>query len=66
MVSLGHPSLPPTDLGRIDDEGASPGGRPLKNGDRAASPLVKFVEREQARGPLPSPECSPSKLGGPS
>ncbi|GFW11456.1 histone-lysine N-methyltransferase SETMAR [Trichonephila clavipes] len=25
MVSLGHPSLPPTDLGRLDDEKASPG-----------------------------------------
>ncbi|GFS50130.1 DUF1758 domain-containing protein [Trichonephila clavipes] len=25
MVRLGHPSLPPTDLGRLDDEEASPG-----------------------------------------
>ncbi|GFX25395.1 hypothetical protein TNCV_1423801 [Trichonephila clavipes] len=25
MVSLGHPSLPPTDFGRLDDEEASPG-----------------------------------------
>ncbi|GFU73333.1 hypothetical protein TNCV_4731501 [Trichonephila clavipes] len=24
MVSLGHPSLPPTDLGRLDDEETSP------------------------------------------
>ncbi|GFV70967.1 hypothetical protein TNCV_2355111 [Trichonephila clavipes] len=25
MVSLGHPSLPPTDLGGLDDEEATPG-----------------------------------------
>ncbi|GFT50198.1 hypothetical protein TNCV_3622531 [Trichonephila clavipes] len=25
MVNLGHPSLPPTDLGRLDDEQPSPG-----------------------------------------
>ncbi|GFU88642.1 uncharacterized protein TNCV_4443191 [Trichonephila clavipes] len=25
MASLGHPSFPPTDLGRLDDEEASPG-----------------------------------------
>ncbi|GFW35777.1 hypothetical protein TNCV_4436241 [Trichonephila clavipes] len=30
MVSLDHPSFPPTDLGRLDDEDASPGGRPLQ------------------------------------
>ncbi|GFX36609.1 hypothetical protein TNCV_2031891 [Trichonephila clavipes] len=30
MGSLGHPSLPPTDLGRLDDEEASPGVRPLQ------------------------------------
>ncbi|GFV85683.1 hypothetical protein TNCV_657701 [Trichonephila clavipes] len=30
MVSLGHPSLPPTDLGRLDDEEASPEMGPLK------------------------------------
>ncbi|GFX84377.1 hypothetical protein TNCV_4134871 [Trichonephila clavipes] len=29
MVSLGHPSFPPTDRGRQDDEEASPGRRPL-------------------------------------
>ncbi|GFY22659.1 hypothetical protein TNCV_2179201 [Trichonephila clavipes] len=29
MVSLGHPSLPPTDLGGLDDEEASPGMRLL-------------------------------------
>ncbi|GFU31727.1 hypothetical protein TNCV_1176071 [Trichonephila clavipes] len=29
MVSLGHPSLPPTDLGRLEDEETSPGERPL-------------------------------------
>ncbi|GFV71777.1 histone-lysine N-methyltransferase SETMAR [Trichonephila clavipes] len=29
MTSLGHQSLPPTNLGRVDDETASPGGRPL-------------------------------------
>ncbi|GFU19027.1 hypothetical protein TNCV_430661 [Trichonephila clavipes] len=31
MVSLGHPSLPPSDLGRLDDEEASPGVRPLQS-----------------------------------
>ncbi|GFW14572.1 hypothetical protein TNCV_2358961 [Trichonephila clavipes] len=31
MVSLGHPSFPPRDLGRLDDEEASPGVRPLQN-----------------------------------
>ncbi|GFX04859.1 hypothetical protein TNCV_2248421 [Trichonephila clavipes] len=30
MVSLGHPSFLPTDLGRLDDEEASPGDRPLR------------------------------------
>ncbi|GFX03096.1 hypothetical protein TNCV_4288791 [Trichonephila clavipes] len=30
MVSLGHPSFPPTDLCRQDDEEASPGGKFLK------------------------------------
>ncbi|GFX55319.1 uncharacterized protein TNCV_3968731 [Trichonephila clavipes] len=29
MASLGHQSLPPTDLGRVDEEMASRGGRPL-------------------------------------
>ncbi|GFW92478.1 hypothetical protein TNCV_517951 [Trichonephila clavipes] len=29
MVSLGHQSLPPTDLGRVDEKTASPRGRPL-------------------------------------
>ncbi|GFW60682.1 hypothetical protein TNCV_570281 [Trichonephila clavipes] len=27
MAGLGQPSLPPTDLGRVDEEMASPGGR---------------------------------------
>ncbi|GFU05860.1 hypothetical protein TNCV_3394551 [Trichonephila clavipes] len=30
MVSLGHQSLPSTDLGRLDAGGASPGRRPLQ------------------------------------
>ncbi|GFW78464.1 uncharacterized protein TNCV_1380101 [Trichonephila clavipes] len=30
MISLGHPSLLPTDLGRLDDEEASPGDRSLQ------------------------------------
>ncbi|GFW40365.1 hypothetical protein TNCV_1019231 [Trichonephila clavipes] len=30
MASLGHQSLPPTDLGRADEEMASPGCRPLQ------------------------------------
>ncbi|GFX17965.1 hypothetical protein TNCV_2294131 [Trichonephila clavipes] len=30
MVSLGHPSFPPTDLGQQDDEEVFPGGRPLQ------------------------------------
>ncbi|GFU47396.1 hypothetical protein TNCV_3108911 [Trichonephila clavipes] len=28
---LGRQSLPPTDLGRVDEEMASPGGRPLQD-----------------------------------
>ncbi|GFT53104.1 hypothetical protein TNCV_4232361 [Trichonephila clavipes] len=31
MASLGHQSLPPIDLGRVDEEMASPGGSPLQN-----------------------------------
>ncbi|GFT34597.1 hypothetical protein TNCV_4125451 [Trichonephila clavipes] len=31
MVTLGHQSLPPTDLGRADEETASPGERPLQH-----------------------------------
>ncbi|GFS80704.1 hypothetical protein TNCV_86311 [Trichonephila clavipes] len=30
MACLGHQSLSPTDLGRVDEEMASPGGRPLQ------------------------------------
>ncbi|GFW93717.1 hypothetical protein TNCV_4542441 [Trichonephila clavipes] len=30
MASLGHQSLPLTDLGEVDEEMASPGGRPLQ------------------------------------
>ncbi|GFU98076.1 hypothetical protein TNCV_233511 [Trichonephila clavipes] len=30
VESLGHQSLPPTDLGRVDEEMDSPGGRPLQ------------------------------------
>ncbi|GFW60837.1 hypothetical protein TNCV_2672581 [Trichonephila clavipes] len=31
MVSLGHPSFPPTELGRLDDEEASSGVRLLRH-----------------------------------
>ncbi|GFX70120.1 hypothetical protein TNCV_4615581 [Trichonephila clavipes] len=31
LLSLGHPSLPPTNLGRVHEEMASPGGRPLQH-----------------------------------
>ncbi|GFX20425.1 hypothetical protein TNCV_3487831 [Trichonephila clavipes] len=30
-IDLGHQALPSTDLGRLDEEEASPGGRPLQD-----------------------------------
>ncbi|GFT46366.1 uncharacterized protein TNCV_3127141 [Trichonephila clavipes] len=43
MESLGHQSLPPTNLGRVDEEIASPGGRPLQcNQQNYARWTVKY------------------------
>ncbi|GFV76809.1 hypothetical protein TNCV_4730291 [Trichonephila clavipes] len=49
MASLGHQSLPPTDLGRVDEEMASPGAqRPLLNaatpGDAGKLHKRRFLE----------------------
>ncbi|GFU60009.1 uncharacterized protein TNCV_3237911 [Trichonephila clavipes] len=45
MASLGHQSLPPTNLGRVDEEMASPGGRPLQcNQQNYARWTVKYYD----------------------
>ncbi|GFU59452.1 hypothetical protein TNCV_1176991 [Trichonephila clavipes] len=41
MVSLGYQSLPPTDLGRVDEEQASSGGRPLHNDLAGFPPILR-------------------------
>ncbi|GFS64370.1 hypothetical protein TNCV_3955551 [Trichonephila clavipes] len=41
MVSLGHPSLPPTDLGRLDYKEASPG----LSEERDEAPIVTLALR---------------------
>ncbi|GFW25717.1 hypothetical protein TNCV_1309781 [Trichonephila clavipes] len=48
MVSLGHPSLPLTDLGRLDDEEASPGERPFTQClTLTIDELIEMYEQEQ-------------------
>ncbi|GFU45586.1 uncharacterized protein TNCV_4494451 [Trichonephila clavipes] len=45
MASLGHQSLPPTNLGRVDEEMTSPGGRPLQcNKQNYARWTVKYYD----------------------
>ncbi|GFW58753.1 uncharacterized protein TNCV_379361 [Trichonephila clavipes] len=45
MASLGHQSLPPTNLGRVDEEMASPSGRPLQcNQQNYARWTVKYYD----------------------
>ncbi|GFY28476.1 uncharacterized protein TNCV_1971291 [Trichonephila clavipes] len=45
MASLGHQSLPPTNLGRVDEEMASPSGRPLQcNQHNYARWTVKYYD----------------------
>ncbi|GFW38804.1 hypothetical protein TNCV_3881711 [Trichonephila clavipes] len=54
MASLGHQSLPPTDLGRVNEEMASPGGRiPLNNRKKclaAEFELIMSNSQEFERG----------------
>ncbi|GFX07244.1 hypothetical protein TNCV_2972211 [Trichonephila clavipes] len=65
MASLGNQSLPPTNLGRVDEEMASPIGRPLQCNQRNYARwnvkyydnLLKVVEThsdlyEVSNGPL--------------
>ncbi|GFY03242.1 hypothetical protein TNCV_1172021 [Trichonephila clavipes] len=43
MAGLGHQSLPPTDLGRVDEEMASPGGRVA-----GTVPSISFSKQRKA------------------
>ncbi|GFX46187.1 hypothetical protein TNCV_2298361 [Trichonephila clavipes] len=48
MASLGHQSLPPTDLGRVEEEMAFPGVRPLQNGLAAIDKVGKPIDENSA------------------
>ncbi|GFS90952.1 hypothetical protein TNCV_4192751 [Trichonephila clavipes] len=41
---LGHKSLPPPDLGRVDEEKASPGGRPLQSKQKVRRSQIRRIE----------------------
>ncbi|GFW50591.1 hypothetical protein TNCV_2888931 [Trichonephila clavipes] len=50
MAYLGHQSLPPTDLGRVDEEMASPGGR-LSHTSNSRQKIAEDIMRWTRRAP---------------